>query len=175
MLNSRHTVRYCKTLIIFKKHVFWYHITVFYHVEWHSIIRKVCWLHNALADHGLRTAVMQCVQTDTHTHTHTVSSTCQKSGSLYQCELHCSVLGRPLSQLQSVPAHNDFSFIAVNSINRYVKIIIKLSNVIIHIQTGIYLDLSLRVQVEHMRKICVHWCIVNSSTFYIRGLLIKLV
>jgi hypothetical protein len=94
------------------------------------------------------------------------------SGSLYQCKLHCSVLGRPLGQLQSVPAHN-FSFIAVNSINRCMKIIIKLSNVIIHIQTWFYLDLSVCVQVEHVRKICVRWCIVHSSTFYIRGLLIK--
>jgi hypothetical protein len=109
-----------------------------------------------------------------HSHTHTQCQIPVKSSSLYHCELHCSVLGRHLSLLQSVPAaHNHFSFIAVSSINQYVKIIIKFSNVIIHMQTGVYLDLSLCVQVEHMRKICVCWCIVHSSTVYIRGLLIK--
>jgi hypothetical protein len=79
-----------------------------------------------------------CYAACADTHTHTQCQVPVKSSRLYHCELHCSVLGRPLSLLQSVPAHNNFSFIAVSSINQYVKIIIKLSNVIIHMQTGVY-------------------------------------
>jgi hypothetical protein len=132
-----HTVRHCKILMILTKHIFWYHITVFHHIEWHSMTRKVCWPDMASAGHVFRTAVMKCLQTHTHSIKYLSNQVACTSASFLAS--------------YSLFQHNDFSFISASSINQYVKVIIKLSNVIIHIQTGVYLELSLCVQVEHVR------------------------